>query len=344
MINFGKTWTYDDVLLEPAYTSIISHKHVSLKTKLVGDLWVDSPIIMAPMSAIHDLDLYIEMIKLGTLPWLHRYITPDEQTTCAMHLVDAGTKIIAIAVSTKENDYKNRIELCGEYINGKPLVVKIDVANGASWRSIQTIENIKKTYPWVYVFSGNICTKESALMCINAGADGLMVGVGPGFSCSTRLQTGIGKGAAHSVFEIASYVKNNHPGITICADGGFRKAGDFVKAFALGADLCMSGYLFRRGTEYYGMASNKALCSIGKNNRASEGECIISDINRDTSKIKKDITDTLDRIKSAFSYLGCNNIDDLHDAPINIYMTTRAVSLESNVGYSVYQTNTCTER
>lgn len=321
------TWTYDDILIEPVPLSEISHKKVSLETRLVGQLFLDTPIVMAPMDALRNNPLMYAMQQIPTLPWLDRYMLSEEQAHWVTQtLVLNAAKYIAIAVSTKPEETKKRIELCGEAANGRPLIVKIDVANGSSVRSIKAIEGIKKKYGiWCYVFSGNVCTKEAALMAIEAGADGIMVGIGGGSACSTRTQTGIGKGNAHAVHEIATYVKENHRDVTVVADGGFKKPGDMVKALMLGADVCMSGRLFQIGDSYRGMASHEALETIGKGDRTPEGECLHL-APRTVENVIKDVNDYLDAIKSAMSYVNCSTIQELQDSQdIHYNFVTRAV-------------------
>ncbi len=330
------TWTYDDILIEPSPLSDVSHKDVDLTTRLVKHIKLPIPLVMAPMSTIRNDDLMMRMQSFGIQPWFDRSMSPETQAHCVAQLVEQQplqTQHIAIAVSTKEEDYTKRIELCGEAAIGRNFIVKIDVANGSSQRSIQTISNIKKKYePWVFVFSGNVCTRLGARMAATAGADGIMVGIGGGSSCKTRTETGVGKGNAHAVQEVAEAIKPDYPGVTIMADGGFKRPGDIVKALMLGADCCMSGRMFYVGHQYYGMASRRAHEERGKNDRKSFEGAELEINPRSISNVVEDVEATIGSIKSAMSYMGRKTIAELHEEPPSYNFITRAVYDESLAG------------
>jgi len=336
--NRDLSWTYDDFLIEPTPLSDVSHKDVDLSTRITSDHTLDCPIVMAPMETIAQACEHMNLYKkFGILPWLHRYVSNIDQATMIRaqqhHTPErfVEQKLYAIAVSSKPEDYTKRIEACLEAANGKPLIVKIDVANGSSVASLTAIQNIKRLYPiGVYIFSGNVCSREAAMLAIAHGADGVMVGIGGGSACTTRTETGIGKGNAHALYEIANYVRCHYPNIIICADGGFKKSADMVKALVLGADLCMSGRLFQTGNKYYGMASQTALESVGRGDRDSfEGDTLHLP-ERKYAEMVKDVGKTLGSIKSALSYMGCRTIKELHNSnDIRINFITRAVQQES---------------
>lgn len=305
------TWTYSDILLEPTLPSQVSWKDVCLEARLAPFLKTQTPIVMAPMECIHHEKLHRAMSKeLGVLPWIHRYMSPDEQALHVQHILK-DVLCVAIAIGSKPDEYEARIELCGEAAQGKPFIVKIDVANGAYIKAIKAISDIKKKYPWLYIASGNVCTHGTAIACYEAGADAICVGIGGGSACTTRTQTGIGLGNGHAVHTIARRFQSLHNRPTIIADGGFRTPGDFVKALVLGADICMSGRLFQLN-DYYGMASKTALDHYGKCRAGYEGEHL-SLPPRSTAEICAQVSDTLEAIRSAMSYLGCRTVSELQE-------------------------------
>ncbi|HPI98441.1 MAG TPA: IMP dehydrogenase, partial [Synergistales bacterium] len=125
-------------------------------------------------------------------------------------------------------------------------VLVIDTAHGHSYKVIATVKEIRLAYPDLPVIAGNIATGEAAEALIQAGADGVKVGVGPGSICTTRVIAGIGVPQLAAIMNVAK-VAHLH-GKTVIADGGIRFSGDIVKALAAGADSVMVGSLFA-GTE-----------------------------------------------------------------------------------------------
>ena len=120
-------------------------------------------------------------------------------------------------------------------------VVVVDTAHGHSSRVIKAVEEIKKKYN-VQVMAGNIATKEAAQALVDAGADAVKVGIGPGSICTTRVVAGIGVPQFSAILETADYlIKANIP---LIADGGIKYSGDLAKALAGGANAAMIGSLF----------------------------------------------------------------------------------------------------
>lgn len=125
-------------------------------------------------------------------------------------------------------------------------VVSIDTAHGHSKGVIDTAKRIKSKFPSLEVIVGNIATPEAAKALIDAGADAVKVGVGPGSICTTRIVAGVGAPQLSAVYETYKAIKGS--GVPIIADGGIRFSGDVVKALAGGADSVMIGSLLA-GTE-----------------------------------------------------------------------------------------------
>ena len=120
-------------------------------------------------------------------------------------------------------------------------LVSIDTAHGHSKGVIDTAKRIKKAFPDVDTIVGNIATPEAAKALIDAGADAIKVGVGPGSICTTRVIAGVGVPQLSAVYESAKAAKGS--GVPVIADGGIRFSGDVVKAIAGGADTVMIGSL-----------------------------------------------------------------------------------------------------
>ena len=125
-------------------------------------------------------------------------------------------------------------------------VIIVDTAHGHSQGVLDKVRWVKRYYPGVQVIGGNIATAAAALALVDAGADGVKVGIGPGSICTTRIVAGVGVPQITAVSNVADALKGT--GVPLIADGGIRYSGDVAKALAAGAHAVMLGGLFA-GTE-----------------------------------------------------------------------------------------------
>ncbi|MCC6459459.1 MAG: IMP dehydrogenase [Saprospiraceae bacterium] len=121
-------------------------------------------------------------------------------------------------------------------------VVTVDTAHGHSRGVLDAVKTLKATYPDLQVIAGNVATGEGAKALVDAGADGVKVGVGPGSICTTRIVAGVGVAQLSAIHNAAQAIRGS--GVPIVADGGIRYTGDIVKALAAGASTIMAGSLF----------------------------------------------------------------------------------------------------
>jgi IMP dehydrogenase len=126
-------------------------------------------------------------------------------------------------------------------------VVTLDSAHGHSLGVIEALKRIKKQYPSLQVIAGNVATKEGTKALVDAGADAVKVGMGPGSICTTRIVSGVGVPQITAITEAAKVLKGT--GIKLIADGGIKFSGDIVKALAAGGDVVMIGSLFAGTSE-----------------------------------------------------------------------------------------------
>ncbi|MEK6643148.1 MAG: IMP dehydrogenase [Planctomycetota bacterium] len=162
-------------------------------------------------------------------------------------------------------------------------VISVDSAHGHSENVIQTVREIRKRHT-IDIIAGNIATAEAAIDLIEAGADALKVGIGPGSICTTRIVSGVGVPQITAIMNVIAVA--NDAGIPVIADGGIRFSGDITKALAAGAHCVMIGSLFagldespgslvfwkgRRFKEYRGMGSLGAMVA-GSSDRYSQGD------------------------------------------------------------------------
>jgi IMP dehydrogenase len=125
-------------------------------------------------------------------------------------------------------------------------VVVVDTAHGHSEKVIQSVRQIKERFPNLEVIAGNVATAEGAKALVDAGADAVKVGVGPGSICTTRVVAGVGVPQMTAILECAAVARERR--VPVIADGGIKYSGDITKALAGGADSVMIGSLFA-GTE-----------------------------------------------------------------------------------------------
>ncbi|MBO6214483.1 MAG: IMP dehydrogenase, partial [Lachnospiraceae bacterium] len=121
-------------------------------------------------------------------------------------------------------------------------VIVVDSAHGHSRNIIEAVKKIKATYPDLQVIAGNIATGDAAKALIEAGADAVKVGIGPGSICTTRVVAGIGVPQITAIVDC--YEVAREYGIPVIADGGIKYSGDMTKALAAGGDVCMMGSMF----------------------------------------------------------------------------------------------------
>lgn len=120
--------------------------------------------------------------------------------------------------------------------------IVIDTAHGHSKGVIETLKLAKSKYPDIDLIVGNIATGEAALALVEAGADAVKVGIGPGSICTTRIIAGVGVPQLSAIYEVAKALKGTN--VPVIADGGIRYSGDIVKALAAGSNTIMAGSLF----------------------------------------------------------------------------------------------------
>ncbi|MCQ2144481.1 MAG: IMP dehydrogenase [Bacteroidales bacterium] len=163
--------------------------------------------------------------------------------------------------------------------------VVLDSAHGHSKGVLDKLREIKAKYPNLDVVVGNVATYEAGKMLVEAGADGIKVGIGPGSICTTRIVAGVGVPQLTAIYNVAQAVKGT--GVPIIADGGLRYSGDVVKALAAGGDCVMCGSMFagteespgeaiiyngRKFKSYRGMGSVDAMKAGSKDRYFQSGE------------------------------------------------------------------------
>jgi IMP dehydrogenase len=213
----------------------------------------------------------------------------------------------------------------------------VDTAHGHSAGVIERVRWVKKNYPQVDVIGGNIATGAAALALVEAGADAVKVGIGPGSICTTRIVTGVGVPQIMAIDAVSKALKGS--GVPLIADGGVRYSGDLAKAIAAGADCVMMGSAFA-GTEeapgevilYQGRTykSYRGMGSIGAMQQGSADRYFQDNAanNPNTTKLVPEgiegqvpykgsvvaiVFQMVGGLRASMHYCGCASIDDMHE-------------------------------
>lgn len=213
--------------------------------------------------------------------------------------------------------------------------IVIDTAHGHSANVVNTLKAVKGAYPDLDVLVGNIATAEAAAYLIEAGADGIKVGIGPGSICTTRIVAGVGVPQLSAIYD-CSQVAHKY-GIPVIADGGLRYSGDVVKALAAGGDAVMMGsmlagveespgetiiYNGRKFKSYRGMGSIEAM-KAGSKDRYFQSEK--TDSNKFVPEgiearvpykgtLSETVYQVIGGLRSGMGYCGASDIEALHGA------------------------------
>ena len=259
---------------------------------------------------------------------------------------DAGQLRVGAAIGTGAETFDRAKSLAD---SGVDLFV-VDSAHGHTKSVIETVKMIKKEFPTKDVIAGNVATPEGAEALIEAGADGIKIGMGPGSICTTRIIAGIGVPQISAILTIYEKVKGKVP---LIADGGMRYSGDIAKAIAAGADSVMLGSIFA-GTEeapgefelyqgrsfktYRGMGSLGAMSKRDDSNRYFQEDI-------DAEKLVPEgvegrvpykgwainvINQLIGGLRQSMGYVGCKNIQEMKENSRFVEITNAGMT-ESHV-------------
>lgn len=227
--------TFDDVLLRPGYAGF-DRSTITLRTKLTRRIQLDAPFVSAPMDTVTESELAIALASLGGIGIIHRNLSIDNQVSEVKKVKESGCKVGAAVGSSA--GYEDRVKAL---VDTGVDVLLVDSAHGYAIKVIETVKYIKKNYD-IDVIAGSIATREGAQALVDAGADGLRVGMGPGAICTTRIVSGMGVPQLSALLEVAEVA--HAADVPMIADGGIINSGDVVKALAAGASTIMMGRMF----------------------------------------------------------------------------------------------------
>lgn len=307
--------TFDDVLLVPQYSDIASRKDVSISPN--GRLPQVKPFISANMDTVTEENMAIAMHSNGCLGIIHRFLSPTrlKEIIARCHAAGGFAPAISIGINEDSNDL---LEIA---LNARTKIYCIDVAHGHHSGVIRRISQLRRLTDGISdatIIAGNVATVDGCKALIDAGADIIKIGIGPGSHCTTRVVTGHGVPQLSAIIDCCKYIRES--GKESIADGGIRSSGDVAKAIAAGADYVMIGRLLagtdeapgervsRNGKwykQYRGMASREAQAGRGMDKKHAEG---VASLVEYTGKVSDIISSLCGGLSSALSYSGARNL------------------------------------
>jgi IMP dehydrogenase len=336
IINHGCGLTFDDVLIVPS-RSAKSRGGLQLRSNLTRGIMIDIPIISSNMDTITRSEMAIAMQKLEAFGIIDRFMTINQEVKEILkvkkHFENVGASIGV------NGDYRERAKAI---VEAGANIITVDIAHGHSIAMIETIKWLKKEkeFSGIQVIAGNVATINGVKDLIEAGADAIKVGIGPGSMCTTRIVTGCGVPQLSAIAMCSLAARDS--GVPIIADGGLRNSGDIVKAFAAGASSVMSGSLFagiietpgdiikigeKKYKEYRGQASKSAqVCHKGgvPKGMAPEGESTLVPLKGHLDD-EDNLPEIIGGIRSGMSYINATKFDDIRRNARFVRMTYAGV-------------------
>ena len=304
-IKVKEVMTKDHLVTAPVGTTLEQAKSILMKHKIEKLLIVDDKGSLKGLITIKDIEKAVQY--------------PNSAR-------DADGRLLCGAAIGVTPDV---LERAGALVNAQADVLVLDSAHGHSQGIIDCIRKVKARFPDVQLIAGNIATAAAAEAMIEAGADAIKVGMGPGSICTTRIVAGIGVPQITAVFDCASVASRY--GVPVIADGGVKYSGDIVKALAAGADVIMIGSLFAGCEEspgeteifqgrsfkvYRGMGSMAAMAQGGRDRYFQEDQKkLVPEGVEGRVPYKGLVSETIFQmiggLRSGMGYCGCHNIGEL---------------------------------
>jgi len=307
----------------------------------LADIMTPAPLITAPQgTTLEEAEALLQANKIEKLP----VVDDSNKLTGLITFKDIqkkkqfpnackdehGRLRVGAAVGVT-SDVLDRVEAL---VNAEVDFVALDTAHGHSIGVLDTVKRVKDAFPTLDVIAGNVATAEATLDLIDAGADCVKVGIGPGSICTTRIVAGVGVPQLSAVIECGKAAQSR--GIPIIADGGIKQTGEIPKALTAGAQSIMIGGLFARVEEspgetilyegrkyksYRGMGSLGAMQSGSKDRYFQDAEDDIKKLVPEGIEGRVPYGGTLHEVvyqmlgglRSAMGYCGCHTVEELYE-------------------------------
>jgi IMP dehydrogenase len=300
---------------------------------------------------IEKLPLVDEHFKLGGLITIKDIEKAVQYPNAAKD--DKGRLLAAAAIGTS----KDTTERAEALVEAGVDILVVDTAHGHSKGVLEQLKRLKAAYPTVDIIAGNVATAEATVALIEAGADAVKVGIGPGSICTTRVVAGVGVPQITAIEDCAEAAKPF--GVPVIADGGLKYSGDVIKALAVGAHTCMMGsilagckespgamelYQGRKFKVYRGMGSIGAMKKGSSDRYFQEGKTeakkLVPEGVEGRVAYKGGVADTLFQliggVQQGMGYCGAPNIDPLHQTARFVRIT--GAGLKESHPHDIYIT------
>ena len=306
-IRISEVMTKENLVTAPVNTNLEQAQNILMKHKIEKLPLVDDNGVLKGLITIKDIEKAVQY--------------PNSAR-------DSRGRLLCGAALGVTNDVLDRAKAL---IDAQVDILALDSAHGHSANIINCVKKIKEAFPDIPLIAGNIATAEAAEALIEAGADCLKVGIGPGSICTTRVVAGIGVPQITAVYDVARVAAKHN--IPVIADGGIKYSGDIVKALAAGANVVMLGSLLAGCEEapgdveiyqgrsfkvYRGMGSLAAMqCGSKDRYFQTDSKKLVPEGVEGRVPYKGVVSDTIFQlcggIRAGMGYCGCQNIDTLHD-------------------------------
>ena len=327
------------VTVDGKLVGIITNRDMRFENELnkpIGEVMTKENLVTAPVgTSLEEAKAILRRHRIEKLPlvddngYLKGLITIkdiEKATKYPNSAKDSSGRLLVGAAVGVSKDLYDRMEAL---VAAKADVITVDTAHGHSAGVLRTLKEIKKTFPFMPVIAGNVATAAGTEALIEAGADAVKVGIGPGSICTTRVIAGIGVPQITAVYECASVGRRYN--IPIIADGGIKYSGDIAKAIAAGGNVVMMGnilagtdespgetviYQGRSYKVYRGMGSLGAM-KLGSKDRyfQSEAKKLVPEGIEGRVPYKGMLADTIFQIvgglRASMGYCGCHNIQEM---------------------------------
>lgn len=313
---------------------------------LISDVMTKENLVTAPVgTTLDEAEKILQKHKIEKLPLV------DEQGVLkGLITIKDIEKVIEFPNSAKDKQgrllvgaavgvTKDTIVRTEKLVNAGVDVIVIDTAHGHSQGVLDAVRNIREQYPDLNIIAGNVATAEGTKALIEAGANIVKVGIGPGSICTTRVVAGVGVPQITAIYDCATEARKH--GVPIIADGGIKYSGDIVKALAAGGHVVMLGSLLAGTTEspgeteifqgrrfkvYRGMGSVSAMEQGSKDRYFQEdSKKFVPEGIEGRVPYKGPLADTLYQLigglKSGMGYCGTGNLEELREKAQFIRMT-----------------------
>lgn len=327
------------VTVDGKLVGIITNRDMRFENELnkpIGEVMTKENLVTAPVgTSLEEAKAILRRHRIEKLPlvddngYLKGLITIkdiEKATKYPNSAKDSSGRLRVGAAVGVSKDLYDRMEAL---VAAKADVIIVDTAHGHSAGVLRTLKEIKKTFPFMPVIAGNVATAAGTEALIEAGADAVKVGIGPGSICTTRVIAGIGVPQITAVYECASVGRRYN--IPIIADGGIKYSGDIAKAIAAGGNVVMMGnilagtdespgetviYQGRSYKVYRGMGSLGAM-KLGSKDRyfQSEAKKLVPEGIEGRVPYKGMLADTIFQmvggLRASMGYCGCHNIQEM---------------------------------